>query len=326
MLNPLFEPHRVLELLQKCPRYRPTPLMEAPLLAERLSLSSVLVKDESQRMGLGSFKALGGAYAVCRLVTEKTPGPTVCCASAGNHGLSVAAGAQVFGANAIVVLAHTVPMAFQTRLEQLGAKVKREGANYEESVLWAREASSENDWQFLADSSWADYLEVPRLVMEGYTVIGEELQSSLNQQRSWPTHIFLQAGVGGLAGSLTWQIRNSWPEQPQITVVEPDQAACLKASQQNGRCLTVSGGPSNMGRLDCKEPSLLAFQILQHGADRFETVTDSEAAEATALFKEAGFSTTPSGAAGLAACLKMRFSPPGDAKVLLILSEGLPQV
>ena len=273
-------------------------------------------------MGLGSFKALGGAYAVCRLVEEHGSNITVCCASAGNHGLSVAAGAQVFGATAVVVLAESVPLAFQERLESIGCQVKRAGKTYEESVDWARAQSSDRGWIFLADSSWSDYREIPRLVMEGYTVISEELRDYFETVGSWPTHVFLQAGVGGLAGSMTWHIRHHWPFQPQIIVVEPEFAPCLKRSSQAGRCIQVEGAASNMGRLDCKEPSFLAFEILHRHANHFEVVSDQQAQDAERTFQEAGYPTTPSGAAGLAGALKLQRDLRSESRVLLILSEG----
>ena len=271
-------------------------------------------------MGLGSFKALGGAYAVAREVERNGPDQTFCCASAGNHGLSVAAGAQVFGSRAVIFLSETVPSEFEARIRETGARTERFGKSYEESMNRATQRSQEEGWVLVSDSSWPCYLDIPTTVMEGYTVMAWECAHSFREKELWPTHVFLQAGVGGLAAAFTHQVRSAWEVQPKIVVVEPDRAACLQTSVREGLMRTVSGEASNMGRLDCKEPSLLAFEELKEKADDFLTVTDEEATEAAAILSASGYPTTPSGAAGLACALSYPWN--SSDRLLLLLTEG----
>lgn len=268
-------------------------------------------------MGLGSFKALGGAYAVAVEVAINGRDRTFCCASAGNHGLSVAAGAAASGSKAVVVLANTVPADFEQRIVALGATVHRAGNSYEESMKASVKLCDSEGWTLISDSSWPGYLEIPRLIMEGYSVIAWECAGYFRRRGGWPTHVFLQAGVGGLAAAFASYVRSAWDVQPVIVVVEPDRAACLKASVRAGKPVMVGGEVSNMGRLDCKEPSILAFETLRESADDFITVTDEEAAASTARLAEQGFPTTPSGAAGFAGAQLVR-----SERALVLLTEG----
>ena len=304
--------------------------------------ASLHAKDESQRMGLGSFKALGGAYAVLCLVEEglrdalgQEPGAdeiahakdgsvlsglTVCCASAGNHGLSVAAGAKVFGVACEVYLAETVPESFAERLRAKGAKVVRAGRVYEEAMAAAAARARDEGVTLVSDASWEGEMRVPSLVMQGYAVLAEEVQQAFAASDLWPSHVALQAGVGGFAAAMAARIRRTWPHQPNVMIVEPDRAACLQASVDAGRPTRADGPVSNMGRLDCKEPSLRAFEVLRETADRFVTVSDAQAQAAVALLAAQGLRTTPSGAAGLAGMIAN--SPGPDARVLIFVTEG----
>lgn len=271
-------------------------------------------------MRLGSFKALGGAYAALRLIEARgSSNLTFVTASAGNHGLSVAAGARVFGARSRVHVADTVPEAFIERLRAEGADVVRSGEDYEVSVAAAIADADANEAIHLADGSWPGYTETPRLVMEGYTVIAEELREAFEGEGVWPDVVYLQAGVGGLAAAVADRIRASWDVQPRIVVVEPDAAPCLGVSIRAGQAVTVSGPASVMGRLDCKAPSLLALSVLSETADRFMTVSDTQATQACTALKDAGVLTTPSGAAGLAACFVD--AEPAE-RPLIIVTEG----
>ena len=243
-------------------------------------------------MGLGSFKALGAAYVIAAEAQRRLAGATwpesvgemlvdvtYVTASAGNHGMSVAAGAKVFGATAVVVLAEAVPESFAARLRALGATVVREGFDYEASMKVAIGLAASEGWSLLSDSSWPGYTEIPRLVMEGFLVMGAEAADQVEEIGELPTHIFLQAGVGCMAGSIAAYARHRWGDQPVIVVVEPDRAACLMASIRAGRAVRSDGPVSNMGRLDAKEPSLLALAALALDADFFTTISDEEATE-----------------------------------------------
>ena len=290
----------VLALLARCPQHDVTPLLEAPSLAEAAGIASVHAKDERQRMGLGSFKALGAAYAIARDAAAGQRGGHYVTASAGNHGISVAVGARIFGARATIVLADTVPESFAERLTAEGAEVVRFGADYEAGMAQAKTLAEERGAQLLSDSSWDGYVEPPFRVMEGYTVLMRETVEALAEP---PTHIFLQAGVGGLAGACAAMARQAWGRAPFIAVVEPEAAPALMASVEAGRSIHAPGPVSAMGRLDCKEPSLIALKSLARDADAFVTITEEEAASAMPALAEAGLATTPSGGAGLAALL-----------------------
>lgn len=306
----------------------------------------VYAKDETQRMGLGAFKALGAPYAVARILEEawhkktgETPTPaqmteagirdfaaahTFVCASAGNHGMGVAAGARVMGAKARIHLAKTVPAGFADRLKALGAEVVRSGDVYEESVAAAIADADRTGATLLADGTWPGYTDIPKLVMEGYCVIAEELRAQFEASGRWPTHVYLQAGVGGLAAAMAHMIRLNWAEQPELIVVEPDAAACLKASHLAGEPTRGEGPESNMGRLDCKEPSIVAWAALERCGVSYATLSEAEGEAAARAVAEIGIATTPSGAAGYGAlCKHVNDLPNGkDIRPLVIISEG----
>jgi len=328
------DPGRPLAMLRQCPVYEPTPLIDQTDLAKQLKFSNLFIKDESKRMRLGSFKALGGAFAVAQIVSD-TAGTddflskklkdtaanlTFSTASAGNHGLSVAAGAKLFGTRAVIFLASAVSEEFADRIRSLDAEVIRVDGSYEDSVRESKSVSDSRNWLLLSDGSWPGYTERPALIMEGYTVLAEECRMSFVRNQQWPDHIFLQAGVGGLAASFAAHVRDFWEKQPLITVVEPEAASCLLQSVRAGRMSAGEGHLSNMGRLDCKEASLIAYESLRVDADYFTTVTDQEAEEAVRKLGDAGIETTPSGAASFAAICETRLA--SDSRNLILVTEG----
>lgn len=316
----------VAALLAECPKHQPTPLLDCPELARAAGVARLTIKDERARMGLGSFKALGAAYAIAREaaaiggdLSKALAGRTYVTASAGNHGMSVAAGARVFGAAAVVYLSEAVPEAFAKRLGAMGAQVVRAGADYEASMQAASRAAEANSWTLLSDGSWPGYVELPYRVMEGYRQMATEIEA---QMEDIPSHVVLQAGVGGLAAAVAGQLRLAWGDAPEMIVVEPDAAPALIESIRAGRVVVTEGPDSAMGRLDCKTPSMLALADLARDADRFVTLSEAEAAAGTAAVAEAGLASTPSGAAGIAALLAGIEGIGPGAHVLCILSEG----
>ena len=317
-------------LMGRCPAAAVTPLEEAPGLAQETGISTLWIKDETGRMGLGSFKALGAAYVIARAAAERSAEPgtgtlageTYVTASAGNHGLSVAAGARKFGARAVIYLAETVPEGFAARLREKGAEVVRAGTDYETSMAAALAAAEANGWMLLSDSSWPGYMVLPHRLMEGYLVMAAEIAQRIDA----PSHVFLQAGVGGMAGAVSAYLRAVWGDGPRIVVVEPAAAPALTDSIWEGKPAVTQGPVSNMGRLDCKEPSLIALAGLARDADDFVTVSDAEGTVAVSALASVGIETTPSGGAGFAALMQadlraaLGISP--DARVLIIVSEG----
>lgn len=314
----------VAALLERCPHAAPTPLVDATNLAAKLGVGEIRIKDERGRMGTGSFKALGAAYVIaCDHMDGNATGRTYVTASAGNHGISVAAGAAAFGAASQIHLSRAVPEAFADRLTDLGAEVVRSGSTYAESMEVAAEAAEAGGAVLLSDSSWPGYLDRPHRLMEGYTVLMAEVFDAMPAPA---THVFLQAGVGGLAGAAAAMVRKVWGDGPRIIVVEPEEAPALIASIEMGHPVVTTGGVSAMGRLDCKEPSLIALKGLARDADIFMTITEDEGFQGDALAREAGLSSTPSGAAGLAGLAAAKADPEAfgltpEARVLLVLSE-----
>ncbi|WP_233491817.1 pyridoxal-phosphate dependent enzyme [Nioella nitratireducens] len=320
----------VAELLARCPAHAETPLTEAPAIAVAAGVASVWIKDERGRMGLGSFKALGAAYVIaCDAVATGAAdlsvaltGTTYVTASAGNHGMSVAAGARVFGARAVVHIAETVPESFAERLRDKGADVVRAGADYETSMALAAQSAEENGYILLSDSSWPGYTERPHRLMEGYLQMAAE---ALDHCPKAPTHVFLQAGVGGMAGAVAALVRDRLGNGPRIVVVEPEAAPALFESIRAGGFVTTTGPVSAMGRLDCKEASLIALKGLSRDADDFLLIREEEAAAALAPMRAAGLAGSESGVAGVAGLLVAEAEPLGlgpDARVLCFLSEG----
>ena len=317
----------VADLLALCPAHRETPLRDLPGLAERAGFGRISVKDERGRMGLGSFKALGAAYCIARDAAEAgggawsgaLSGSVYATASAGNHGLSVAAGARLFGARARVYLAKTVPEAFAERLRAKGAEVVRAGESYEESMEAAERDAASNGWNLLSDSSWPGYTDRPYRVMEGYLQLAAEAARQVPEP---PDHIFLQAGVGGLAAAVAAHARKTWGARPVITVVEPEAAPCLMEGARAGRVIDTTGPVSGMGRLDCKTASMIALAGLCRDADHFVTVSEAAAREAVQILDGLGLPSTASGSAGVAGLLSGAVGCASDAHVLVFLSEG----
>jgi|TARA_R110000787_G_scaffold11003_6_gene36757 diaminopropionate ammonia-lyase len=313
-------------LVARCPVAAQTPLLQAEAIAVEAGVAEVWVKDERGRMGLGSFKALGAAYVIaCDKERGDHRGRTYVTASAGNHGMSVAAGAQAFGAASVVYIAQSVPESFAARLAEQGAEVIREGATYEDSMAAAQAAADLNGWALLSDSSWPGYVERPHRLMEGYLVLMAE---AIAQMPSPPTHIFLQAGVGGLAGACAALARQAWGDAPTIIVVEPTVAAALHGSVNAGKPIESQGPVSEMGRLDCKMPSLIALKGLARDADAFALISEAEGQAGAGAAMVAGLGSSTSGAAGIAALLalsdaqKETLDISARSVVLTVLSEG----
>ena len=307
-------------LLALCPAAGASPLVVACGFSP-----TVWVKDERGRMNLGSFKALGAAYVIAHEarqaggedIRRALVGRTYVTASAGNHGLSVAAGAAVFGAKAVIYLADPVPESFADRLRERGAEVVRAGTHYEASMEAAQTAAKEKGWTLLSDSSWPGYTELPHRLMEGYLAMAAE---AAEQVPDVPTHIILQAGVGGLAGACAAHFRQVWGDAPQIIVVEPEAAPALYASIEAGAFVSTKGPVSNMGRLDCKEASLIALRGLARDADAFALLSDAEASAPLKELEAIDLATSELGGAGLAVLWHLDLT--AEDRVLCILSEG----
>ena len=343
-------------LLSACPAHWPTPMHPMDGLASALGIGSLHVKDEGQRLGLRSFKALGGAYAVMRNVVARAASElarevaahelrsdsvravartiTVACATDGNHGRSVAAGARIAGCRAVVFVHAGVSAARCDAIAAQGAEIVRTAGSYDDSVAQAARQSMQNGWTVVSDTSWQGYEDIPLMVMQGYTIMAGEAFDALPEP---PTHIFLQAGVGGMAAAVAAHALAVYgAASPKIIVVEPERAACLFASAKAGRATAVpQGEPTIMGMLECYEPSRIAWEILAPLATGFVTLSERSAVDAMRALAHpppgdpaivAGESGG-AGLAGLTACLgdpaastALGLGP--QSRVLLFNSEG----
>jgi diaminopropionate ammonia-lyase len=289
--------------------YQPTPLLDLAPLAREAGVAQVMYKHEGKRFELKSFKAMGGAYAVQRLVEQRgsAEGLTVTCATDGNHGRAVAWGARRLGVKAVIYVHEHVSEGRAAAIAAFGAEVRRVPGNYDDAVRAAAKAADENGWTIVSDTSWPGYDLIPRDVMQGYAVLALEAEV----QGPVPTHIFVQGGVGGLAaGILSYHWETRGERRPIVVVVEPDKADCLFVSAKAGRWTTVGGDLDTiMAGLACGEPSELAWALLAPGADAYETIPDARAADTMRRLAELGVAAGESGVAGLAGFLALA----GDA-------------
>jgi diaminopropionate ammonia-lyase len=343
-------------LLKACPKATPTPLHHMTGLARSLGIASLAIKDEGQRLGLGSFKALGGAYAVMTLVLEQASqrlprklvpadliAPdvkaiaatmTVSCATDGNHGRSVAAGARIAGCRSVIFVHQGVSDERAAAIARYGAEVRRTIGSYDDSVLEAAETARREGWTIVSDKSWPGYEDIPLTVMQGYAVMAGE---AFDAFATPPTHIFIQAGVGGLAAAVAAHAHDVFgDDMPKFTVVEPARAACIFASAKAGRLTEIPHDrPTIMGMLECYAPSAMAWEVLRVLASGYVTLEEDEAIAAMKrlAFPEKGDPAIVAGEsgctgfAGLVACLRdetacaaLGLGP--NARVLVFNSEG----
>jgi diaminopropionate ammonia-lyase len=338
----------VTELLAQCFDYQPTRLVSLGETAARCGLAAVHIKDEGARLGLKSFKALGGAYAVIRMVLQEASrqlgrpvaatelprpasgslalpaagqrdrggnpevariaaGMSFACATDGNHGQSVAAGARLVGARAVIFVHATVSQERMDAIARFGADMRVVQGSYDDAVAESARQAQAHGWTLLSDTSWPGYTEAPTWVMQGYTAMVHEIAQQIPHP---PTHVFLHAGVGGFAAAVANCLHSVFQPGPRIVIVEPTQAACLLASARAGeRVRTPDDAPSIMAMLECYEPSLLAWDILQPLASAFMAVDDDDARGAMRVLAHPDSDAEvlvagESGSAGLAGLLR----------------------
>ena len=339
------------ETISKWPGYQPTSLLNLDNLADVLGVKSVFYKNEAERFGLKSFKALGGAYAVYKclemLIGEnlyKTVNSskiekmiaeiTVTSATDGNHGKSVAWGAQMFGCKCVIFIHEKVSKNRENALKEYGAHVIRAGKNYDESVKLAQEKAQNNNWCVISDTSYEGYTEIPKHVMNGYEVMAYE---AVVQQNLKPTHVFLQTGVGSLAAGVTANLFRNLDYAPRIILVDPENADCWVQSIKHQKPVVCEGSlDTYMAGLACGTVSVVAWDILSKTIEASMSISDLDAANAMRCLKfckkseysvEAGESAT-AGLAGLilsanTPVLKQKLKIDNKSQILIIGSEGI---
>jgi len=252
--------------------YSPTPLILLNKLNEKLKLNKIYYKDESKRFHLKSFKALGGAYAVEKIIKGNSK-KVISTATAGNHGRSVAWGAQKNGLECKIFISEFVSESRAKVMRNFGADVIRVKGNYEDSLNECITQSNNNNWQIVQDVAWEDYKLVPKLTMAGYSVMMKEISEQIKDEKI--SHVVLQAGVGGMAAAMVAGIARYLDYIPQILVVEPDSAACVLESINTGKIEKISiEKESIMGGMSCGEVSLVPWEILKNSIHYCVTVSD----------------------------------------------------
>ena len=285
------------------PEYKETPLVELKALSKRLGVTSIRVKDESFRFGLNAFKVLGGSYALGSYIAKKlgvdlselpyerliSPevreklGPiTFVTATDGNHGRGIAWTAGKLKQKSVVFMPKGSAEERLKNIQALGAEASITDLNYDDTVRHALSCQEQYGWALIQDTAWPGYEEIPGWIMEGYTTMASEIREQLQGEK--PTHIFLQAGVGAMAGAICGYFTSLYgdAERPVITIVEPDQADCLyrTAKANDGQLHAVTGDMrSIMAGLCCGEPCTIGWEILRDHADHFISIPDFVAAK-----------------------------------------------
>lgn len=296
----LEEMHRSIGFHKSFPQYSVTPLTRLTNLASYLGLKRLYVKDESYRFGLNAFKVLGGSYAIAKYISkelgrdvsevpysvltseklrEEFGQATFFSATDGNHGRGVAWAANRLRQKCVIRMPKGTT---QTRLENIAkenATVTIEDMNYDECVrLAASEAEKTPRGIIVQDTAWDGYEEIPTWIMQGYGTLATEADEQLAADGARPTHIFIQAGVGSLAGAVIGYFANRFKENPPVmVVVEAGAADCLyrSALKGDGSRIDVTGDMLTiMAGLACGEANTVSWDILRNHADAFVSCPD----------------------------------------------------
>ena len=267
--------------------YKPTPLIDLNKLAKNYNLNNIFYKDESKRFKLKSFKALGGAYAVEK-ISAGNKNIIVSTATAGNHGKSVAWGAQRLGLKSKIFISENVSESRAKDIASFGAEIIRVRGNYDDSLKACIKQSGSNNWKIIQDVAWHDYELVPKLTMSGYSVMIKEISEQTNH---YITHIFLQAGVGGMASAVIAGVARYFKRIPKIIIIEPQSADCVLASIEKGKLTKVDiKKESIMGGMSCGEVSLVPWQIIKNSVNNCLSLSDDNIATTVAMLARGEFS------------------------------------
>lgn len=283
------------------PEYTITPLVNLEDLAKALGVESIHVKDESYRFGLNAFKVLGGSYCIGtyiaeRLGTDISELPydkiirqevksslgeiTFVTATDGNHGRGIAWTANRIGQKSVVYMPSGSAQERLNNIKALGADAFITDLNYDDAVRLAESRAKENGWVMVQDTAWEGYNKIPNWIMQGYMTMALEAVEQLKCEK--PTHIFLQAGVGAMAGAITGFFTNlySAEERPVIVIVEPNKADCIYRTAEKGEIQTVKGDMNTiMAGLACGEPCTIGWDVLKNSVDHFISIPDYIAAK-----------------------------------------------
>jgi diaminopropionate ammonia-lyase len=292
---------RVINFHRTLPNFKPTPLAKLDNFAGYSGIKSIRVKDESYRCGLNAFKILGASYALSSYLSEKLNldpsnvtfemlksneftnhirGLTCITATDGNHGRAVAWAARELGCRAVVYMPKGSAAARLDSIRDLGADARIIDGNYDDAVQLATDHAAQNQWLLLQDTVGPDHAEIPIRVMQGYLTMFDEAFDQLDGKL--PSHVFVQCGVGSLAGSLqAYLVEKFGRQRPLLTIAEPTKAACYYQSMiaADGKPHKVEGDLDTiMAGLACGEPNVMSWGILSSYADAFVACPDDIAA------------------------------------------------
>lgn len=283
------------------PQYSVTPLAQLKGMAEYLGLGSLFVKDESYRFGLNAFKVLGGSFAMARYIAgqlgkdvsevdynyltgdklkEEFGQATFFTATDGNHGRGVAWAANRLGQKAVVLMPKGSVESRFNNIAKEGAQVSIEEVNYDECVRRANAMAEKTEHGVMVqDTAWEGYEDIPAWIMQGYGTMASEAAQQLKEAGvDRPTHIFIQAGVGSLAGAVQGYFANLFHDcEPTVVVMEAQAADCLYqgAKAGDGDIRIVDGDLSTiMAGLACGEPNIISWDILKNHSAFFVSCPD----------------------------------------------------
>ena len=319
--------------ISKWDGYGSTPLLELNKLSKELNLNKIYYKDESKRFNLKSFKALGGAYAVEKIVNENK-NIIISTATAGNHGRSVAWGSKKIGVKCKIFISEFVSEFRASMMRGFGAEVIRIKGNYDDSLKECIKQSKKNNWQIVQDVAWHDYRLIPKLTMAGYSVMMKEISDQINKNKI--SHVILQAGVGGMAAAMVAGVAKYLNNVPKIIIVEPENAACVLESIKSGVIKKISiKKESLMGGMSCDEVSLVPWEILKTSVSHCVTVSDDYIANTIKCLANSNFSkekiiggecSTPGLVSLIGLCndknIRKKLNLTKDSNVLLFGCEG----
>ena len=319
---------------QTLPGYLVTRLVELPALAKELGVKDIFVKDEASRFGLNSFKGLGGSYCISRLLSEKygwsgkvesfaqlkdqiatlEEKPKIISATDGNHGRGLAWMCHLLGLKCEILIPAGSSEERLENIRKLGAECCRTDGNYDETVHEAERLAQENGWLLVQDTALPGFEKVAQFIMQGYLTMALEAVEQLKAKR--PTHIFLQAGVGSMAGAMCGFFASLYgPNVPVISIVEPKTADCIyrTAGKDDGKLHNAPGSLETiMAGLSCGEPCSIGWQEIRSAASHYFRIEESVAATgvrvlSSPLENDPRILSGESGAAGFGAAFEMLF-------------------
>lgn len=302
-------PREVRDFHSSLPDHAPTPLVERSSLARELGVGRVFVKDESCRLGLPAFKALGASWATHRVLTERAANGTgqspvtLVTATDGNHGRAVARMAHRLGQHAHVFVPRGVHPRAVAAIVAEQARVTAVPGSYDEAVRRAAEAALAPDAVLVQDTAWTGYERIPGWIVEGYSTLCAEIDEQLAAAgvAEGPGLVSVPVGVGSLAQAVVTHYRSRpCGHAPALLSVEPEAAPCVLESLILGAPVTVPTGRTIMAGLNCGTPSSIAWPHLRGGLDAAVAVTDADSARAAGDLAALGISSGPCGAATLA--------------------------